>query len=148
MDFDRFTPEGAVFFSSGIIPDWENRELPVPSKFISGHMIFTDGKFCQQVPYDPYYFSTEKRLTLTVRAYTHGYDLFHPHKPVVFHEYSRSHRPRKCWDDDPSWNKKNEKSHLRNRKFFEMDGESKDIDFGEYDLGKKRTIEDTKNIVA
>lgn len=142
MDFDRFTPEGAVFFSSGVIPDWENRELPVPSKFISGHMIFTDGKFCQQVPYDPHYLFHGEEINLTVRAYTHGYDLFHPHKPVVFHEYSRSHRPRKCWDDDPSWNKKNEKSHLRNRKFFEMDGEPKDIDFGEYDLGKKRTIED------
>ena len=25
MDFDRFTPEGAVFFSSGIIPDWAMR---------------------------------------------------------------------------------------------------------------------------
>ena len=72
MDFDRFTPEGAVFFSSGVIPDWENRELPVPSKFISGHMIFTDGKFCQQVPYDPHYLFHGEEINLTVRAYTHG----------------------------------------------------------------------------
>ena len=141
MDFDRFTPEGAVFFSSGVIPNWENKKLPVPSRFISGHMIFVQGSFCKEVPYDPYYLFHGEEINLTVRAYTHGYDLFHPHKPVVYHEYSRSHRPKKCWDDDPQWGLKNDKSHLRNRKFFQMDGEKKDIDFGKYDLGTVRTIE-------
>tara|TARA_B100002019_G_scaffold292234_1_gene314758 strand:- start:19377 stop:20636 length:1260 start_codon:yes stop_codon:yes gene_type:complete len=142
MDFDRFTPEGALFFKSGLVPNWEEKELPVPSRFISGHMIFVDGKFCKEVVYDPYYLFHGEEINLTVRAYTHGYDLFHPHRPVVYHEYSRSHRPRKCWDDDPLWAQQNAKSHLRNRKFFQMDGEKKDIDFEEYDLGTERTIED------
>ena len=142
MDFDRFTPEGALFFKSGLMPDWEKKKLPTTSRFISGHMIFTFGKFCKEVPYDPYYLFHGEEINLTVRAFTHGYDLFHPHKPVVYHEYSRSHRPRKCWDDDPTWGQQNAKSHSRNRKFFEMDGETKNIDFGEYDLGKERTIED------
>jgi hypothetical protein len=142
MDFDRFTPEGALFFKSGLIPDWENKTMPVTSRFISGHMIFTQGKFCKEVPYDPYYLFHGEEINLTVRAFSHGYDLFHPHKPIVYHEYSRSHRPRKCWDDDPTWAHQNAKSHLRNRKFFEMDGEKKDIDFEEYDLGSERTMED------
>jgi hypothetical protein len=142
MDFDRFTPEGALFFKSGLVPNWEEKTLPVPSRFISGHMIFVDGKFCKEVLYDPYYLFHGEEINLTVRAYTHGYDLFHPHRPVVYHEYSRSHRPRKCWDDDPLWGQQNSKSHLRNRKFFEMDGEKKDIDFEEFDLGSERTIED------
>lgn len=142
MDFDRFTPEGALFFKSGLVPNWEQKDLPVPSRFISGHMIFVDGKFCKEVIYDPYYLFHGEEINLTVRAYTHGYDLFHPHRPVVYHEYSRSHRPRKCWDDDPLWAQQNSKSHLRNRKFFEMDGEKKDIDFEEYELGTERTIED------
>ena len=105
-------------------------------------MIFTQGNFCKEVIYDPYYLFHGEEINLTVRAFTHGYDLFHPHRPVVYHEYSRSHRPRKCWDDDPSWNEKNMESHLRNRKFFEMDGEKKDIDFGQFDLGSERSIED------
>ena len=142
MDFDRFTPEGALFFKSGLVPNWEEKDLPVPSRFISGHMIFVDGKFCKEVIYDPYYLFHGEEINLTVRAYTHGYDLFHPHRPVVYHEYSRSHRPRKCWDDDPLWAQQNAKSHLRNRKFFEMDGEKKDIDFEEYELGSARSIED------
>lgn len=142
MDFDRFTPEGALFFKSGLVPNWEEKDLPVPSRFISGHMIFVDGKFCKEVVYDPYYLFHGEEINLTVRAYTHGYDLFHPHRPVVYHEYSRSHRPRKCWDDDPLWAQQNAKSHLRNRKFFEMDGEKKDIDFEEYELGSVRSIED------
>ena len=142
MDFDRFTPEGALFFKSGLMPNWEDRKLPAPARFISGHMIFVDGKFCEEVIYDPHYLFHGEEINLTVRAYSHGYDLFHPHKPIIYHEYSRSHRPRKCWDDDPTWGFQNSKSHLRNRKFFEMDGEKKDIDFGEYDLGSDRTIED------
>ena len=52
-------------------------------------MIFADGKFCKEVLYDPHYLFHGEEINLTVRAFTHGYDLFHPHKPVVYHEYSQ-----------------------------------------------------------
>jgi len=67
--------------------------------------------------------------------------LFHPHKIIAWHEYTRKGRT-KQWDDDKTWGDKNSNSHLRNRKLFEMDGLKKDIDFGIYDFGNVRTIED------
>jgi len=75
------------------------------------------------------------------QAYTWGYDLFHPHKIIAWHEYTRKGR-KKQWDDDPKWVTKNVNCHLRNRKLFEMDGLVKDIDFGIYDFGKERSLED------
>jgi glycosyltransferase involved in cell wall biosynthesis len=141
MNFDRFIPEGAVFFLPAAIDDFKERTEPIPARFYSAHFCFTLGQFCIEVPHDPNYYFHGEEISIAVRAYTWGYDLFHPHKIVVWHEYTRKGR-KKQWDDDPVWGSRNNKCHLRNRKLFEMDGEVKDIDFGVYDFGKIRTLED------
>ena len=141
MNFDRFIPEGAVFFLPAAIDDFKERTEPIPARFYSAHFCFTLGQFCVEVPHDPEYYFHGEEISIAVRAYTWGYDLFHPHKIVVWHEYTRKGR-KKQWDDDPVWGSRNNKCHQRNRKLFEMDGEVKDIDFGVYDFGKIRTLED------
>ena len=141
MNFDRFIPEGAIFFLPATIPDWETRTEPIPARFYSAHFTFSLGSFVVEVPHDPEYYFHGEEISIAVRAYTHGYDLFHPHKIIAWHEYTRKGRT-KQWDDDKSWHVKNTDSHLRNRKLFEMDGLEKDIDFGIYDFGTVRTLED------
>ena len=141
MNFDRFIPEGAVFFLPASIDDFQERTEPIPSRFYSAHFCFTDGIFCKEVPHDPELYFHGEEISIAVRAYTWGYDLFHPHKILAWHEYTRKGRT-KHWDDDKDWGNKNNKSHLRNRKLFEMDGEKRDIDFGPYGFGTQRTLED------
>jgi glycosyltransferase involved in cell wall biosynthesis len=141
MNFDRFIPEGAVFFLPATIDDYASRTEPIPARFYSAHFCFTLGSFVEEVPHDPEYYFHGEEISIAVRAYTHGYDLFHPHKTIVWHEYTRKGR-KKQWDDDKLWVSKNVHCHKRNRKLFEMDGEVKDIDFGIYDFGKVRTLED------
>lgn len=141
MNFDRFIPEGAVFFLPAAIDDYKERTEPLPARFYSAHFCFTLGQFCVEVPHDPEYYFHGEEISIAVRAYTWGYDLFHPHKIVVWHEYTRKGR-KKQWDDDPVWVSRNNNCHLRNRKLFEMDGEKKDIFFGPYDFGLLRTLED------
>jgi hypothetical protein len=141
MNFDRFIPEGAVFFLPATIDDYQQRTEPIPARFYSAHFCFTLGSFVKEVPHDPEYYFHGEEISIAVRAYTWGYDLFHPHKTVVWHEYTRKGR-KKQWDDDKQWVTKNVSCHKRNRKLFEMDGEVKDIDFGIYDFGKERTLED------
>ncbi len=141
MNFDRFIPEGAVFFLPATIDDFRERTEPVPARFYSAHFCFTLGEFSVEVPHDPEYYFHGEEISIAVRAFTHGYDLFHPHKVVVWHEYTRKGR-KKQWDDDPVWVTRNNNCHKRNRKLFEMDGDVKDIDFGVYDFGKERTLED------
>jgi len=141
MDFDRFIPEGAIFFLPASIDDYIERTEPVPSRFYSAHFCFTLGQFCKEVPHDPEYYFHGEEISIAVRAYTWGYDLFHPHKIIAWHEYTRKGRT-KHWDDHSTWIESNNKCHLRNRKLFEMDGEKRDIDFGPYGFGPVRTLHD------
>jgi hypothetical protein len=141
MTFDRFIPEGAVFFLPATIDDWRQREEPVTARFYSAHFCFTLGQMCVEVPHDPNYYFHGEEISIAARAYTWGYDLFHPHRVVAWHEYTRKGRT-KQWDDDPVWVERNNKCHERNRKLFEMDGEKRDIDFGRYGFGTVRTLND------
>ncbi len=141
MNFDRFIPEGAVFFLPATIPGWQDMTEPIPGRFYSAHFAFSLGSFVKEVPHDPEYYFHGEEISIAVRAFTHGYDLFHPHKIIAWHEYTRKGRT-KQWDDDKTWGDRNTNSHLRNRKLFEMDGLEKDIDFGIYDFGTERTLED------
>jgi len=141
MNFDRFIPEGAVFFLPASIDDYKELTKPIPARFYSAHFCFTLGQFCKEVSHDPNYYFHGEEISIAVRAFTSGYDLFHPHKIICWHEYTRKGRT-KHWDDDKEWGKKNTSSHLRNRKLFEMDGEKQDIDFGNYGLGKERSLKD------
>jgi hypothetical protein len=142
MGFDRFIPEGAVFFLPETIPAWESLTTPVPARFYSAHFCFTLGQFAVEVQHDPNYYFHGEEISVGVRAFTHGYDLFHPHKVIIWHEYTRKGRT-KQWDDDKAWVAKNETSHRRNRKLFGMDGEKYDEnEFGIFGFGKERTLRD------
>jgi glycosyltransferase involved in cell wall biosynthesis len=142
MTFDRFIPEGAVFFLPEVIPGWQEMTEPIMARFYSAHFCFTLGEFSIEVQHDPEYYFHGEEISVGVRAYTHGYDLFHPHRVVIWHEYTRKGRT-KQWDVDKEWFKKNDKSHSRNRRLFSMDGEVFDpIEFGKYGFGTERTLED------
>ena len=141
MTFDRFTPEGVVFFLPESLPDWESMTLPVPARFYSAHYCFTLGQFTKEVQHDPEFYFHGEEISITVRAYTHGYDLFHPHKTLIWHEYTRKGRT-KQWDDDKEWWKKNEFCHKKNRQLLGIDGEKFDGEIGIYGFGNERTIKD------
>lgn len=139
MNFDRFIPEGAIFFLPGDIPNHMSLDRPVPSRFYSAHFCFTLGSFCLDVPHNPEYYFHGEEISIAVRAFTHGYDLFHPHKVVCWHEYTRKGRS-KQWDDDKEWGSRNNKSHLINRRLFGMDGEEQSGHEGPYGFGKERSL--------
>jgi len=142
MAFDRYTPEGVVFFLPQTIQGWTTLTEPVPSRFYSAHFCFTLGVFATEVQHDPNYYFHGEEISIAARAYTHGYDLFHPHKTLIWHEYTRKNRT-KHWDDAPDWGKRNESCHLRNRKLFSMDGEVYNPEeFGIYGFGSERTLKD------
>ena len=141
MAFDRFIPEGAVFFLPESIPGWQDLKEPVPARFYSAHFCFTLGKFSVEVQHDPEFYFHGEEISIAVRAFTKGYDLFHPNKIIAWHEYTRRGRT-KQWDDYKDWNAHNSASHLKNRKLFGMDNETQDVDFGIYGFGNVRTLRD------
>ena len=140
MVFDRFIPEGAVFFLPETIPSWQEMKKPVTARFYSAHFAFTLGEFSTEVQHDPEFYFHGEEISIAARAYTHGYDLFHPHKVLIWHEYTRKGRT-KQWDDDKEWHLKNNQSHKKNRQLFGMDGEEM-IDMGKYGFGTVRSLSD------
>lgn len=140
MNFDRYTPEGVVFFLPATIENWRLLDKPVPARFYSAHFAFTTGDFCKEVMHNPEYYFHGEEISIAVRAYTWGYDLFHPHKIIAWHEYTREGRT-KHWDDSKTWGAHNNNSLKINRELFGMDGlEQKD--FGKYGFGKIRTLDE------
>jgi hypothetical protein len=140
MVFDRFIPEGAVFFLPETLPGWQDMKKPVTARFYSAHFAFSVGEFSTEVQHDPEYYFHGEEISIAARAHTHGYDLFHPHKVLVWHEYTRKGRT-KQWDDDREWHLKNNHAHKKNRQLFGMDGEEM-IDMGIYGFGTERTLAD------
>jgi hypothetical protein len=141
MAFDRFIPEGAVFFLPETIPNWRELIEPVPARFYSAHYCFTLGQFSKEVQHNPKYYFHGEEISISARAYTWGYDLFHPHKVLIWHEYTRKGRT-KQWDDDKEWVRRNNQSHLLNRKLFGMDGEIQEGHDGPFGFGPERTLRD------
>jgi len=142
MDFDRFSPDGNIHFLPSTIDDADERTEPIPARFYSAHFAFADGKFSEDVQHDPEYYFHGEEISIAVRAFTHGYDLLHPHKIFLWHYYTRRGL-KKHWDDHNTWGDNNKGSHAKNRKLFSMDGEVYDPkEFGKYGLGTERTLDD------
>lgn len=150
MVASNFTPGGTILFRPHTIPNWETLEKPIPARFVSGHFFFTLGKHCEEYKYDPNIYFAGDEISLSIRSYTLGYDLFHPHKTVIWHEYTREGRT-KHWTD---FNQENKNKGVVEKQWWEMDNESKrrlrhmlqeednNIDLGEYGLGTVRTHHD------
>ncbi|MBY4830144.1 GlcNAc-transferase family protein [Burkholderia dolosa] len=149
--FQRFTPDGVVVIRSGWLDNWKTLDAPIPSAFYSAHFAFADGHFAADVQHDPNYFFLGEEISIAVRAFTHGYDLYVPHRVLAWHEYTRANRVKIWTDHTPeaqasglvaeNWEARNARSYQRNRALLGVDGTSSDgIDFGPYGLGTQRTL--------
>jgi hypothetical protein len=96
MEFDCFTREGVLLPKPALCVGL--RSGPIRARFVSAHLLFAPGTFVHEVPYDPELYFLGEEITLAVRAFTHGYDLFHPARHVVWHDYTRVNRPNH-WGD-------------------------------------------------
>ena len=149
LEFDRYLPEGPIFIKPHTISDWEKLKQPIPAKFLSGHFIFTLGQWAEEVKYDPYYYFHGEEPSLSARSFTHGYDLYHPNKVVIWHEYIRNGKI-KQWDDDIHWSNKNKVSYSRYRSLHKMgdvlEGTLQDLE--KYGFGTERTLEDYEKYIG
>jgi len=120
LNIDRFMPAGAIFLAPHHIPNWQDHKEPFPARFISAHFIFTLGSFPIEVTYDPELYFHGEESSLAARAFTFGYNLFSPHRPVIWHEYTREGK-KKHWDDSNDWKERDDASYARYRKLMGMD---------------------------
>jgi len=130
------------------IQDFKTRTRVIKARTISGHFYFTSGNFINEVPYDPdiYFGGYTEETSLSVRAFTNGYDFYSPYRMVMWHEYTRSYRV-KHWDDhgvDSATKKTSGERdvYARNKTRQLFGTQEYGIDMGIYDLGTERTLHD------
>jgi hypothetical protein len=94
---DEFTPMGIVRFKSVMLPGDGRFSAPLRARFMSGGFVFSDGMFVDEVGQDPNHFFFTEEIVMAVRAHSHGYDFFHPHVPLLWHDYESS--APEVWED-------------------------------------------------
>lgn len=122
-----------MYFAGYKLPLWTWLKGPIPAQFLALGFLFTEGRFNQDVAIDPniYFFGDE--ITTGLRAYCHGYDLFHPHRVLAWHAYDRA--TRRChWEDHGDWRTRDGNSLSRVRRIL------RGHEFRGYSLGKYRSI--------
>jgi len=135
-----FKSNGILFFKS-FANKHNQYNKPYRARLIGGHFLFTLGQHCKEYAYDPNLYYAGDELTLSVRSYTLGYDLFHPHNNVIWHYYKRS-SAQKHWNNINK-NDMNYKEQINIKRIQQMLGQvDHGIDLGIYGLGKNRSIED------
>lgn len=145
QQFVCFYPHGTIFIRPGLLTGWQEMKEPPMSRFLSGHFCFARSEWAKEIKHDPDIYFSGEEINLTVRSYTHGYDMFHPHELVIWHATMREERSGMLkWDDDAKrgvdwWNKQST-ARAKIRQLFRT--EDNGFDLTGYDLGNVRTIQE------
>jgi hypothetical protein len=116
---------------------------PVLGCHLAGGFLFAAGSFVEEVPYDPRLYFHGEEQSLSARAYTHGWDIFHPPRIPLFHLYKMPDKAHHTHHWHPEWER------LRDFKFTQLTELAKirlmDLlferrDLGRYGLGKTRSL--------
>ena len=118
---------------------------PVPSAFLSAGFLFGPAAAFREVPYDPHLYFHGEEPSLAVRFWTHGWDLFAPHRTVLYHDYSADRGRPRNWEDRRDWVALNMRSVARLRHLFGIE-QSRDPkalrEIDRYGLGEARTLQE------
>ncbi len=118
-------------------------KYPIPGRFLAAGFIFTLGKFCKECPYDPKLYFYGEEMSLSARSFTHGYDIFHPPKNIIWHLYKKEGITKHVnlhWEDNANWSSLDSISKERVKKLFGIDCEMESL--GKYGFGNERTIKE------
>lgn len=120
----------------------ETRE-PLPGFHVGAGCLFAPGTIVQSFPYDPYLYFHGEEQAISLRLYTHGWDIFHMPGLPVYHLYNTGDAARPLhWDAEHDerrgqrWWALEQRS--RNRLHALVSGQP----LGVYGLGSERSVAD------
>ena len=160
-DLSKMVPEALIVGGTNrrIFKNHRRGKVPPGSEpflhaCVAAGFLFAPGSMIEEVPYDRHLYFFGEEVTLAVRLWTHGYDLFHPATVLAYHLYKRKRIPSTGkiiqsraisthHGEHEDANELNARSYARVRHLvgteFSVDSEViKDI--AEYGLGNSRTI--------
>lgn len=141
-EFDEF---GVLTQRSEVASMKDAPAVPRQNAFIGAGWVFAKGRVVEEVPYDPYLYFEGEEITLAVRLWTHGWDIFIPNAVVAYHDYGRRPERPRHWKDQTDWSALNQRARTRIRHILGIDRSGKAQDLAEidkYGLGSARSLAD------
>jgi hypothetical protein len=142
-EFDR---DRILTFRSQTLAEANAPPRPTPTAFFAAGFAFGPSTIIADVPYDPYLYFYGEEVSMAVRLWTHGYDLYCPNRVILYHDWSRKGR-HIHWEDKPNNPAAtlNERALARVRHLFGTEPSAdpevlKDID--KYGFGSARSLAD------
>jgi hypothetical protein len=121
--------------------DWKNRASPYRAIHVAAGFIFASSSIIKDVPYDPDLYFSGEEANLAIRFFTNGYNLYHPHKIILWHYYTRKEFA-KHWSDHKDWHKLSKTAKER-LKILTSNKDKQKLD--KFGIGSVRTLEDYQN---
>jgi hypothetical protein len=128
-----------------IPPRGSELKVPVKGFYIGAQTMFAPGRFLYEVPYDPYLYFNGEEHSLAVRAFTHGWDVYHCPGMPIYHLYEGGDKDsyrKKHWSDGENEDRKVKWGSLDMRskmRLADMLFHGKDV--GQFGLGNVRTLD-------
>ena len=138
-----FDPQGILKLGSVGIPPEEAPPVPAPSPYCAAGFLFGPGQINIDVPYDPALYFDGEEISLAVRLWTHGWDIFAPNAVIAYHDYNNHPGRRRHWNDQANWTQLNALSLKRVRHLLGIepcDDPEALRDLDRYGLGTKRSL--------
>jgi hypothetical protein len=61
---------------------------PLRGAFLVANFIFSRSEITPEVPYDPYLYFDQEEISYAAKLYTHGWDIYHPTRQILYHYYN------------------------------------------------------------
>lgn len=72
---------------------------------VAGGFIFSSGNFFQEIPYDPHLYFIGEEQNIAIRAWTHGWDIYHISEAPLYHLYYKEANRTLHWDVEEEKNR-------------------------------------------
>lgn len=111
---------------------------------VAAGFIFTEGNFVNEVPYDPFLYFHGEEQSIALRAFTRGWNIYHPVHVPVRHLYKTSGTAYEShhWHGEVDKKRAFNYGHLQERAKKRLIQLLSGHDLGAYGLGTKRSLTD------
>ena len=113
--------------------------------FIAAGSLFGRADMFKRVPYDPYIYFHGEEITYAARLWTHGYNLYLPNRPYMWHDYKNLNQRPLHWQDHKQWALKDELAQQRCRHLLRIK-QADDVralkNLEQYGLGFERSLDE------
>lgn len=154
---DKFDPAAALVFKVDAAAPMTSEQVTLTFKavpvsateavegfHVAGGFLFAPGEFAQQLPYDPRLYFHGEEQSLALRAYTHGWDVFHPIRIPLYHHYKPAGQSHDTQHWQPQWESRRDfrfqdLTRAAHERLLDLVDQRREL--GIYGLGQVRTLQ-------